>query len=655
MKIVKLTMLVAIAAFASMAFIGASSASATHQVIQLCKAQELLLCAAGNLIKHPLKGRVLLLLGKFSLKALFSITCPSGHGESDELEFFSNGAPVNLTLTSLTFSACEGGCKVIEVAPKQSGKVFDNKEVEPEWFLEAPTFKIKFSSCEGGATCTFEGVLKVKVQMDAEGSFLDFGKDKPAFNFVEGSKIFCGSVLTWNEGLTRLDWRLDDASGTIHKTVYLTLLEKLAKLEEKTHPVTQLCKAQELLLCAEANLIQHPLKGRILALAGKGTFKALFTITCANGMGDSSEFEGFGENEVKLELAELTFTGCEGGCRVFEVTKNQAGTLSMSTEGEAGEWFLSFPTFKMKFSSCTGGATCTYEGNTQLKVQMDAEGSFFNAATDKPAFKLVEGSKIFCGESGTWNEGSTRLDWRLDDGVKEADGTLGTIHKTVYLTLLEKLAKLEEKTHPVTQLCKAQELLLCAEANLIQHPLKGRILALAGKGTFKALFTITCANGMGDSSEFEGFGENEVKLELAELTFTGCEGGCRVFEVTKNQAGTLSMSTEGEAGEWFLSFPTFKMKFSSCTGGATCTYEGNTQLKVQMDAEGSFFNAATDKPAFKLVEGSKIFCGESGTWNEGSTRLDWRLDDGVKEADGTLGTIHKTVYLTLLEKLAVSS
>lgn len=206
--------------------------------------------------------------------------------------------------------------------------------------------------------------------------------------------------------------------------------------------------------------------------------------------------------------------------------------------------------------------------------------------------------------------------------------------------------------HPVIQLCKAQQLLLCETKNLIKHPLKGRLLLLPGKGTFKALFTATCTGGMGNSNEFE-FGTTEIKQELAELTFTGCEGGCKAVEVKKGPE--LLIHEEEVTSQWYLLEHIIIFIFKSCTGGITCTFQGNLKGKIQTDAEGSFFNAATDKPTFSFTEGSKIFCGETLTWNEGITRLDWRLDDGVKQADGTLGTIHKPVYLTLLEKLTVAS
>jgi hypothetical protein len=210
-------------------------------------------------------------------------------------------------------------------------------------------------------------------------------------------------------------------------------------------------------------------------------------------------------------------------------------------------------------------------------------------------------------------------------------------------------------SHPVFQLCKAQELLLCAPTNLIKHPLKGRILALPGLGSFKGLFTIMCKEGMGDSNEFEFFAEKSpLTKELVELNFTGCEGGCTKVEVSKNQPISVSMTAEGEAGEWFLETTGAKVKFTGCTFGATCTFKGNLKLKLQMDAEGQFFDVGKENQSFSFVEGLKSFCGETGTWNEGITRLDWRLDDLVKQPDGTLGTLDKA-WLTLLEKLTLAS
>jgi hypothetical protein len=203
-----------------------------------------------------------------------------------------------------------------------------------------------------------------------------------------------------------------------------------------THEVIQLCKAQELLLCATTNLIKHPLKGRFLDLAGKGTFKGLFTITCTSGMGDSNEF-AFGEKEIKEELVALTFTGCEGGCTKVEV---KTAKRLIHTDLNLLIYRRLTHEVKVKFTGCTFGVTCTFEGNLNLEIRMDAEGMFVDAGKENQSFKFVEGTKAFCGETGVWNEGITRLDWRLDDGVKQPDGTLGTIHKA-YLTSLEKLTE----------------------------------------------------------------------------------------------------------------------------------------------------------------------------------------------------------------------
>jgi hypothetical protein len=236
MKLAKLAMLAATAAFAAMAFIGASSASAAHPVIQLCKEElQLLLCEAKNLVKHPLKGSVLALAEKGTFKALFTITCKEGMGDSTELEFFGAANKVELTLASLTFTGCEGGCTKVEVAPNQKGFVSMKTEGGADWFLEANPAKVKFSGCTLGVTCTFEGKLNVGLGMSAAGTSFDVGKENQSFKFVEGVKSFCGETGVWNEGISFIDWRLDDGIkqpdgrlGSIHKA-YLTLLETLTQ------------------------------------------------------------------------------------------------------------------------------------------------------------------------------------------------------------------------------------------------------------------------------------------------------------------------------------------------------------------------------------------------------------------------------------------
>ena len=69
----------------------------------------------------------------------------------------------------------------------------------------------------------------------------------------------------------------------------------------------------------------------------------------------------------------------------------------------------------VKFSECTFGVTCEFEGTPHLKVQMDEEGAYTDP--EGTAFTRIEGSALLCGSTGKWEEGRTRFDWVLDDGT----------------------------------------------------------------------------------------------------------------------------------------------------------------------------------------------------------------------------------------------
>jgi len=230
MKLVKLTMLAVTAALAASASIGAPSASAiTHKWGALCDAQQLLLCEASHLIKHPLLGKVRLLMGEAAFNAGFvTIKCSSGEGEtnaveSQQLEAFGS------TLESLTFAGCSG-CTGIAVTVPQVIKLTMETEGGEAWALKAEGSKVKFSGCPFGTTCTYQGNLNFKVQMDAEGSFSDpEGKE---LSLVEGGGL-CAAASKWQSGRTRVDWKLDDAKGSIHTKIWPTLLEALTKAEGK--------------------------------------------------------------------------------------------------------------------------------------------------------------------------------------------------------------------------------------------------------------------------------------------------------------------------------------------------------------------------------------------------------------------------------------
>jgi len=242
MKLLKLTMLAATAAVAASAFIGASSASAlegSHKWIALCDAQELLLCKTEHLLKHPLEGKALLLAGPGEFNAGFvTVKCTSGHGATNFAASQQEQEPETTTtvptkaflatLELLTFEGCSG-CTNVAVTTGITLHLWMTTGLGTgDWRLTALNSEVTFSGCPFGATCTYTGNLDFNVKMDAEGSFADpEGKE---FTFSKGSGL-CAATGKWTSGRTRVDWKLDDTKGSIHKVVYPTLLEVLTKHE----------------------------------------------------------------------------------------------------------------------------------------------------------------------------------------------------------------------------------------------------------------------------------------------------------------------------------------------------------------------------------------------------------------------------------------
>jgi hypothetical protein len=224
MKLIKLTMLAAVAAVAAMAFIGASTASAvTHPWLAVCLKAELLLCKTANLAKHPLLGRVIALVGPGLFKAGFEIKCNKGEGKSTEIESQQTGG-FKGTLEALNFSECTGGCTKVKVITPQAVEVSMESEGTETWRLKSANAKVEFFECLFGVKCKFEGTINRPVEMDAEGVYVDPGGTE--FKRIEGPE-FCGATGKWESGRTRLDWLLDDLKNSIHKNVWMSLLEKL--------------------------------------------------------------------------------------------------------------------------------------------------------------------------------------------------------------------------------------------------------------------------------------------------------------------------------------------------------------------------------------------------------------------------------------------
>jgi hypothetical protein len=224
MKIVKLTTLVATAAVAAVASIGASNASATPTWITLCKEPQLLNCEGRWLVKHPLLGRKVPLVGPSKLNAGFvTVECASGEGHSNSIESQQN-TEFKATLEALTFAECKG---CTGVAVKTPQVLVDNMETETGgWRLKLNGLKVKFTGCPLSQSCTYEGNLNIEIQMNETEAFAE-PKGTEFEKVASESTSLCAAKGKWETGKMTLDWELDDQPfpfGTRHKNVFPTLI-----------------------------------------------------------------------------------------------------------------------------------------------------------------------------------------------------------------------------------------------------------------------------------------------------------------------------------------------------------------------------------------------------------------------------------------------
>jgi len=235
MKLVKLTMLAATAAVVAMAFIGASSASATPPWISICKGAKVELLNCANRVTHPLLGRLIALVGKGSFKAGFvNIECEKGEGWSNQIEAQQSEKFLG-TLEALHFTGCKG-CEEVEVITPQNVVLKMTTETGG-WVLETETTtaKVKFKKCILSQECTYEGNLSLPVQMEetVEGKVIETEAyvvpGGAAFKRVAPSTSLCAETGKWESGKTTFDWELNDKAfplGTRHKNVFISLIGK---------------------------------------------------------------------------------------------------------------------------------------------------------------------------------------------------------------------------------------------------------------------------------------------------------------------------------------------------------------------------------------------------------------------------------------------
>ena len=223
MRLIKMALLAATATVAVMAFVGTSAALATGTWIGLCKAAELLNCAKANLIKHPLKAKLRILVNKGFFLSNLKVSCELGLGESNLVEA-QQQASFKGSLEIFKFIGCSGDCSVVMVRTPQPVEINMETEAGSDWRLKAANMKVAFSSCVFGGECEFEGTLNLKVQMDGEGAYAD--PEGAAFTLIKGSALLCGATGKWETGRMRFDWVLDNDPVTVHKNITPSLIGK---------------------------------------------------------------------------------------------------------------------------------------------------------------------------------------------------------------------------------------------------------------------------------------------------------------------------------------------------------------------------------------------------------------------------------------------
>jgi len=194
----------------------------------------------------------------------------------------------------------------------------------------------------------------------------------------------------------------------------------------RLHPLIKFCKAQELLLCTNANSLNTGGSNLIGTQIGVGKLEGTINQKCTGGVieGETGVMEDKAEpsQESKLlgKTTKLTFTGCEP-CEEITTSPPFVTNLVMRHEPEVSpetetehNWELE-GAGNANFKKCTFGVECKFAA-TELKpapfVEMTATEAVVN--TNKTVLTRTEGSALLCGNSGKWN---ARYKLTLNGGV----------------------------------------------------------------------------------------------------------------------------------------------------------------------------------------------------------------------------------------------
>jgi hypothetical protein len=228
-KTIKMFGLVAAAVVAAMAFIGSSTAAAAeHGGIGLCKANEPLLCAEGNLVKVPSGGSIDVLTTAEApvLKGTLTEKCNTSTSTFNTSEEMKN--PVVGQVTELTFTGSCTPCSTVKtLGLPYEGKLSMAEEGEAgDWVLTS-SGGAELSGCTFGVTCKFEGT-GVTLLGKNTASGLEFKAEEEELKQTGGSTLFWGSTGKWTANYKAAVADLLNAKKEIiakDSPVWLTLLK----------------------------------------------------------------------------------------------------------------------------------------------------------------------------------------------------------------------------------------------------------------------------------------------------------------------------------------------------------------------------------------------------------------------------------------------
>jgi hypothetical protein len=203
MRLIRMLGLAALCALAAMAFVGAATASAAaHDKVGLCKAEELLLCKAANLLAV---GSGTLIEGKVT-SALDPVAKLIG------------------SITVVTFTGCKP-CTTytVENLPYESELTMTTLLDIGNWALNirkpGGVIKITLSKCVLGAgSCIFKA-NEIKSIVEMTAGVATVNTNNAPLEFAGGTlgEGFCGNVITFNAKYT-LTFKLT-ADGVVHNAV----------------------------------------------------------------------------------------------------------------------------------------------------------------------------------------------------------------------------------------------------------------------------------------------------------------------------------------------------------------------------------------------------------------------------------------------------